>query len=110
MLQRFFSIFPDSGRVSNNNCFTPNFDEKNNYIVGNVFTTITVKKFGCEKCGRRYSYNQGLKQHQKYECGKEPKFKCPICQRKFYQRGNMKSHIITVHNQSYRITEHNQLN
>lgn len=52
------------------------------------------------KCGRRYSgtYRKTvLTNHLRYECGKEPTFQCDICFKKFYFKGNRKTHMITVH-------------
>lgn len=47
----------------------------------------------CENCGKSYSYQRGLKQHQRYECGKEPMFQCPYCPKKCFQPVNLKTHI-----------------
>lgn len=66
-----------------------------NYLLSDA--SINDKKFVCDTCGRRYKYIRGLRSHQKLECGKEPKFECYICLRKFNLRGNLKTHIISVH-------------
>lgn len=47
----------------------------------------------CLDCGKRYRYQRGLQQHQRYECGKEPMFKCPHCPRRCNQPVNLKSHL-----------------
>lgn len=57
----------------------------------------TMNTFVCNVCNRRYKYIRNLQYHQKYQCGKEPKFKCEICSRTFYHLGNMKRHVIVVH-------------
>ncbi|XP_046686108.1 zinc finger protein 62 homolog [Homalodisca vitripennis] len=36
----------------------------------------------CPECGKRYRYLRGLQQHRRYECGQEPRFKCPYCPRR----------------------------
>ncbi|XP_058795883.1 sex determination protein fruitless isoform X7 [Phymastichus coffea] len=37
------------------------------------------KPFACEKCLRRFRNKQGLMQHTKYECMREPRFECAYC-------------------------------
>lgn len=32
----------------------------------------------------------------KYECGKESKFQCDICQKKIHQKSNLKAHVINL--------------
>ncbi|XP_043677887.1 longitudinals lacking protein, isoforms N/O/W/X/Y isoform X9 [Vespula pensylvanica] len=34
-------------------------------------------KFACPTCGRAYNRRANLRQHIKYECGQQPRFKCP---------------------------------
>lgn len=59
------------------------------------------KRFACENCDRKYKYAAGLWRHRKYECGKEPIYECYVCFRKFHHRPNLKTHVLTVHNQPY---------
>lgn len=42
-------------------------------------------------------------QHQKYECGKEPRFACPIisCPYKSKVKSNVKAHIRKRHDSEY---------
>lgn len=54
-------------------------------------------KFVCEPCGRKYTYKQGLRQHQRYECGKEPQFQCPHCPYKAKQKSTLTAHIALKH-------------
>lgn len=55
-------------------------------------------EFYCpNNCGRKYKYKYSLHNHLKYECGVEKKFKCSECGRAFTQKGNLKTHLITVH-------------
>lgn len=37
------------------------------------------KPFVCEKCSRRFMSKQGLMQHAKYECMRDPRFECAYC-------------------------------
>ncbi|KAI5697703.1 hypothetical protein M8J75_014432 [Diaphorina citri] len=53
--------------------------------------------YSCENCGKSYLWKQGLNTHKRLHCGKEPRFQCPHCPKKCYQRGNLESHIRNVH-------------
>lgn len=55
-----------------------------------------TKAFECS-CGRTYSHSDSLKQHQRYECGKAPTFKCNHCPHVTHQRSNLYSHIRRMH-------------
>lgn len=52
----------------------------------------------CKIC-RKKSYTQrtALWRHEKYECGKEPRFQCRYCSFKSKQRTNVYSHIRARH-------------
>lgn len=54
-------------------------------------------KYMCSVCNRCYKYKQGLVEHQRYECGKEPAFQCPFCPYKAKKRNNLKAHTIMKH-------------
>ena len=58
---------------------------------------LEIRHF-CQTCKKSYRYKEGLYNHQKYECGKEPQFQCPHCHHKTKHKGNLKSHIISKHN------------
>lgn len=53
--------------------------------------------FLCGKCGRNYKYKKTLRQHQVYECGKEPMFSCQFCPFKSKLKGNLKTHMAFKH-------------
>ncbi|XP_026481460.1 zinc finger protein 425-like [Ctenocephalides felis] len=48
-----------------------------------------TKKYVCPNCRRSYVYPNGLSQHMKFECGKEPQFACPMCPYKCHLKGNL---------------------
>lgn len=48
-------------------------------------------------CNRSYKNKFHLTYHLKYECGKQPLYKCNFCQRMFSRNSNMKKHMFTVH-------------
>lgn len=54
-------------------------------------------KYQCLACNRCYKYKQGLVEHQRYECGKEPAFQCPFCPYKAKKRNNLKAHTVMKH-------------
>ncbi|XP_022186328.2 longitudinals lacking protein-like [Nilaparvata lugens] len=51
------------------------------------------KKHACRNCGKVYALASSLYTHEKYQCGKEPQFKCPYCPHKTKLKGNLKAHI-----------------
>lgn len=50
-------------------------------------------------CTRSYKWKHGLTQHQRYECGKEPRFGCPInnCFYRSKVKCNIRKHVRTKH-------------
>lgn len=54
-------------------------------------------KFACPQCGRFYKLRSSLRNHQKWECGKEPQFKCPHCPYKAKQKMHIRRHIERMH-------------
>ncbi|KAF2905476.1 hypothetical protein ILUMI_00696, partial [Ignelater luminosus] len=53
--------------------------------------------FECPDCGRIYKLKSSLRNHQKWECGKEPQFKCPYCVYKAKQKMHMARHMERMH-------------
>lgn len=54
------------------------------------------RQFLCP-CGRNYRYKRGLIAHQKFECGKQPSFQCPVCFKKYTQPSALTYHMKCVH-------------
>lgn len=54
-------------------------------------------KFECDGCGRIYRWKEGLASHKRLYCGKEPRFKCPHCDKRSFQKINLDSHIAACH-------------
>jgi len=66
-----------------------------------VATLIQDKPYVCPRCGRCYSRRGALIQHQRYECGVEPQFSCPMCPYKIKRKDSLNRHIRNMHhNQS----------
>jgi DNA-directed RNA polymerase subunit RPC12/RpoP len=55
------------------------------------------QSYKCPNCRRQYLHKGNLKQHLKYECGKEPQWQCPYCPKRTKLKGNLKQHIVLVH-------------
>lgn len=53
--------------------------------------------YTCSVCGRIYKLKSSLRNHQKWECGKEPQFKCPYCVYKAKQKMHMARHMERMH-------------
>lgn len=55
------------------------------------------KPFACPKCSRTFTVKGNMTRHLKFECGQEPRFKCPYCDFRSKQTSNVMSHIRTRH-------------
>ncbi|KAK9893017.1 hypothetical protein WA026_023230 [Henosepilachna vigintioctopunctata] len=53
--------------------------------------------FCCPDCGRGYKLKSSLRNHVKWECGKEPQFTCPYCSYKAKQKMHVNRHIERMH-------------
>lgn len=53
--------------------------------------------FECSVCKRVYKLKSSLRNHQKWECGKDPQFQCPYCVYKAKQKMHMARHMERMH-------------
>lgn len=53
--------------------------------------------YSCPECGRFYKLKSSLRNHQKWECGKEPQFSCPFCVYKAKQKMHINRHLERMH-------------
>ncbi|XP_063993913.1 longitudinals lacking protein, isoforms A/B/D/L-like [Diachasmimorpha longicaudata] len=53
--------------------------------------------FNCPACGRIYKLKSSLRNHQKWECGKEPQFQCPHCVYRAKQKMHIARHMERMH-------------
>lgn len=51
----------------------------------------------CKKCNRVYKLKSSLRNHQKWECGKAPQFRCDYCSYKAKQKMHMSRHMERMH-------------
>uniref|UniRef100_A0A182QW62 C2H2-type domain-containing protein n=1 Tax=Anopheles farauti TaxID=69004 RepID=A0A182QW62_9DIPT len=57
--------------------------------------------FACPDCGRTYKLKSSLRNHQKWECGKEPQFQCPYCVYRAKQKMHIGRHMERMHKERY---------
>lgn len=57
-------------------------------------------RFPCpnHNCGRIFNWKRNLTRHLKYECGLQPRFKCPYCDYYGKLKGNVSKHLLRRHN------------
>ncbi|XP_031367347.1 longitudinals lacking protein, isoforms A/B/D/L-like [Apis dorsata] len=55
------------------------------------------KKFPCPNCACAYSQKYSLNRHLTYECGQEPRFKCPHCEYRCKKSANVYEHVRRRH-------------
>ena len=56
-----------------------------------------LRKFACTKCPSAFQSRQSLLRHTKQECGQEPKYKCPYCDRLVKKSSNAYTHVRRQH-------------
>lgn len=57
--------------------------------------------FSCNECGRLYKLKSSLRNHQKWECGKEPQFQCPYCVYRAKQKMHIGRHMERMHKERF---------
>lgn len=63
--------------------------------------------YSCPECGRFYKLKSSLRNHQKWECGKEPQFSCPFCVYKAKQKMHINRHLERMHKEKIKLTMSN---
>lgn len=64
--------------------------------VSGETTSVCIELYRCD-CGKVYKYKRSLQTHLRYECGKEPQFQCPLCEKRCHQKQALKTHIVSKH-------------
>ncbi|XP_026481452.1 zinc finger protein 718-like [Ctenocephalides felis] len=72
-------------------------------------TNAMTPGFSCPDCGRMYKLKSSLRNHQKWECGKEPQFQCPYCVYRAKQKMHIGRHMERMHKEKFiKIEEDNK--
>nr|CAI5842184.1 unnamed protein product [Callosobruchus analis] len=64
--------------------------------IHNILYYVLDNRHHCPNCDKSYKWKQGLSQHMRYECGKEPQFACPYaptCRYRSKVKSNIKYHV-----------------
>ncbi|XP_032456442.1 longitudinals lacking protein, isoforms A/B/D/L-like [Nasonia vitripennis] len=56
-----------------------------------------LASYHCPRCNAGYTYKKTLMTHMKYDCGKEPRFKCPYCGKRDKCSSNIYKHVRMKH-------------
>lgn len=59
------------------------------------------QSYPCPECGRMYKLKSSLRNHQKWECGKDPQFQCPFCVYRAKQKMHIGRHMERMHKEKY---------
>ncbi|KAG7205702.1 hypothetical protein KM043_007651 [Ampulex compressa] len=62
----------------------------------------SLAKFVCPNrdCGRTFNWKRNLTRHLRYECGLQPRFKCPYCVYSCKVKADVAKHIPRIHKDS----------
>ncbi|XP_032662880.1 zinc finger protein 2-like [Odontomachus brunneus] len=55
-------------------------------------------EYVCDDCGKQYTWKPSLTRHRREECGKEPQFRCLMCNARTRRSSQMKQHMLYAHN------------
>ncbi|XP_012270361.1 longitudinals lacking protein, isoforms A/B/D/L isoform X16 [Orussus abietinus] len=56
-----------------------------------------AKKYPCPRCPSAFGQKPSLTRHLKYECGQEPRFQCPYCERRSKKTSDVYLHVRRKH-------------
>lgn len=70
------------------------------YLGSEVFQAENGNQYKCTSCNRVYLHKGNLIKHQRYECGDLKPFTCDFCPYRSKQKGHLKLHLFSKHNQT----------
>lgn len=88
----FFSVYTGFTTITREELET-----KQNYLTVAPQKIHVRGTYQCHKCQNSYRWYRGLHRHLKYECGKNPRFRCPYCSYIGKHRSHVYSHIKSNH-------------
>lgn len=77
--------------------FVSVFGFESSDAITRLIQNAIIRSYTCIQCGHTYKYKRSLSRHLRFECGKEPEFKCPFCPSKTKLKENLKRHIKYKH-------------
>lgn len=57
----------------------------------------SMRRFKCSKCPSAFRTKQSLSRHIKFECGQDPHYQCPYCNRLTKKSSNAYTHVRRQH-------------
>lgn len=69
----------------------------NYYAVLDSKSNTGQRRYQCDGCHRSYKHQSNLCNHKREECGKEPSYFCPICNKGFKKKQHMQRHVVGIH-------------
>lgn len=88
------------GSAANGSPYSGGSSAENSLAGGGLDDTFArsgEKSEACPRCGRRYKLKSSLRNHIKWECGKEPQFQCPFCSYRAKQKMHVVRHLERMH-------------
>lgn len=64
-------------------------------LTANLLDEVSLRH-SCS-CGRSYTYKADLVRHRRLECGIEPQFQCPHCDKKCKRKYHLMTHLVNKH-------------
>lgn len=95
-----------SGSAANGSPYSGSSSAENSLGGGGLddsFGRSGEKAEECPRCGRRYKLKSSLRNHIKWECGKEPQFQCPFCSYRAKQKMHVVRHMERMHKEKIQL-------
>lgn len=67
------------------------------YLQESMNQVVKYRPYVCMNCGKSYTSLGNLNRHSKFECGKERKFLCIMCESKFFRKYHLERHLMLRH-------------
>ncbi|KAK9745001.1 Zinc finger, C2H2 type [Popillia japonica] len=81
-----------------------------NYYLGmDAAPNTTEKRYQCDGCHRSYKHQSNLCNHKREECGKDPSYFCPFCNKGFKKKQHMQRHVVGIHGASQTLLNANTI-